>query len=85
MSEDAEDLAKTDRMAAGILRRMAENAPDDIAGQLQDNIKWIEEAGRNNLVVGSQARILYADAKGRSEIAIAFNEAVRSGELKSLW
>ena len=62
-------------------RLIAATAPEEIAGQMRDNIHWIEEAGRNHLVVGSQARILYADCEGRSKIALAFNEAIRSGRL----
>ena len=61
---------------------MAE-APDEIKGQLADNIHWIKEAGRNRLVVGSQARILYADAEGRAKIALAFNDAIASGEISA--
>ena len=57
-------------------------APDEIKGQMEDNIHWIKEAGRNNLVVGSQARILYADSEGRTKIALAFNEAIRKGEIR---
>jgi urocanate hydratase len=56
-------------------------APEEIQGQMMDNIRWIEEAGKNNLVVGSQARILYADCEGRTKIALAFNEAIRNGEI----
>ncbi|MEE9371614.1 MAG: urocanate hydratase [Saprospiraceae bacterium] len=76
-----EDLAKTDKMAAEILKVIKENAPQEIIQQLEDNIKWIEEASDNNLVVGSQARILYADAEGRIKIATAFNKAVKLGEI----
>ncbi len=81
MSENPEDLAKTDKIATKVLREIATTAPADIQGQLQDNIHWIEEAGRNNLVVGSQARILYANCEGRTKIALAFNEAIRKGEI----
>ncbi len=80
-SEDPNDLAVSDRLAANILEDMMRTAPDDISGQLADNLHWIREAGRNNLVVGSQARILYADAEGRTKIALAFNEAIRRGEI----
>jgi len=76
-----EDLQTTDRLAADVLDDMLQKAPADIHGQLADNLHWIREAGRNHLVVGSQARILYADAEGRTRIALAFNEAVRSGLL----
>ena len=77
----AEDLAVTDRLAAEVLDDMLKNAPDDIKGQLADNLHWIREAGKNHLVVGSQARILYADAEGRTKIALAFNDAIRRGEI----
>ena len=70
-------------MAAEALERLRITATDDIKGQLDDNIHWIREAGRNHLVVGSQARILYADAQGRRDIALAFNEAIRDGRLKA--
>ena len=63
------DLAKTDEIAAAVLEEIMQDAPDEIKGQMADNIHWIREASRNNLVVGSQARILYADAEGRSKIA----------------
>ncbi len=81
MSEDPGDLAKTDEIAARVLREIMEEAPEEIQGQMMDNIRWIEEAGRNNLVVGSQARILYADCEGRTKIALAFNEAIRMGDI----
>ena len=76
-----EDLAVTDRLAAEVLADMLTTSPADIKPQLADNLHWIREAGRNNLVVGSQARILYADAEGRTRIALAFNEAIRRGEI----
>jgi urocanate hydratase len=72
-----EDLAYTDHLAANVLTEMARTAPEDISQQMLDNIKWIKEAEKNRLVVGSQARILYADASGRMEIAKAFNQAIR--------
>ena len=78
-----EDLAVTDRLAAEVLEDIRRTAPDDIIGQLDDNIHWIREAGRNHLVVGSQARILYADAEGRTRIALAFNDAIARGELSA--
>ena len=81
MSERPEDLAKSDEIAVNILKKELETAPEEIQGQLNDNIHWIEEAGRNHLVVGSQARILYADCEGRTKIALAFNEAIRKGEI----
>ena len=81
MSEKPEDLAKTDEIAVRVLSGIAATAPEEIAGQMRDNIHWIEEAGKNHLVVGSQARILYADCEGRTKIALAFNEAIRKGEI----
>ena len=82
MSQDPEDLRTTDALAVKAMKEVAEYAPDEIKGQMEDNIHWIEEAGRNNLVVGSQARILYADCEGRTRIALAFNQAIASGQLK---
>lgn len=81
MSQDAKDLAKSDEIAARVLKEIYDTAPEEIRPQMMDNIRWIEEAGRNKLVVGSQARILYADCEGRSKIALAFNEAIRKGEI----
>jgi len=78
-----EDLATTDLIATEVLQNIALTAPAEIAAQLQDNIHWIKEAGRNKLVVGSQARILYADAEGRLKIAEAFNQAVLSGKISA--
>ena len=83
MSEDPEDLAKSDAIAAKVLREIVKDAPEEIQGQMMDNIHWIEEAQKNNLVVGSQARILYADCEGRTKIALAFNEAIRNGEISA--
>lgn len=80
-SGSADDLATTDRIATEVLEDILKTAPDDIRHQLEDNIHWIKEAGRNHLVVGSQARILYADAEGRTKIALAFNEAIKRGEI----
>ena len=82
LSEDPADLKLTDKLAVEVLGRIAAEAPAEIAGQMRDNIHWIEEAGRNRLVVGSQAHILYADCQGRTEIALAFNEAIKAGRLK---
>ena len=82
-SGDPQDLATTDRLAAEVLEEIRQHATDDIKGQLDDNIHWIKEAGKNKLVVGSQARILYADSEGRTKIALAFNDAIRRGELKA--
>lgn len=78
-----EDLAITDRLAAEVLEEIMKTAPKEIQGQMADNIHWIREAGRNKLVVGSQARILYADCEGRTKIALAFNDAIRRGELSA--
>ena len=80
-SGDEKDLATSDRLAAEVLDTMLKTAPQDIHGQLADNLHWIREAGKNKLVVGSQARILYADAEGRTKIALAFNDAIRRGEI----
>lgn len=80
-SAKTEDLAKTDAIAAKVLREIRENAPTEIQQQLADNISWIEAADSNNMVVGSQARILYADAEGRIKIAEAFNKAIANGEI----
>lgn len=77
----ASDLEMTDRLAAEVLEEIMQTAPDEIKPQMADNIHWIREAGRNHLVVGSQARILYADAEGRSRIAQAFNQAIADGRI----
>ena len=76
-----EDLDKTDAIAAEVLKRLMLEAPEEIQQQMQDNISWILDAKQNKLVVGSQARILYADAEGRAEIAAAFNAAIARGEI----
>ena len=78
-----EDLEMTDSLAAGVLEDMCRTAPGSIRGQLEDNLHWIREAGRNRLVVGSQARILYADCEGRTKIALAFNEAIADGRISA--
>ena len=78
-----EDLAVSDRLAAEVLEQMVEEAPAEIRGQLEDNLHWIRQAKENRLVVGSQARILYADAEGRTRIALAFNEAIKRGEISA--
>ncbi len=80
-SGDSEDLRTTDAIALEVMKKIKVEAPDEIQQQMQDNITWIAEAEQNKLVVGSQARILYADAQGRKEIALAFNEAVSKGEI----
>jgi urocanate hydratase len=83
-SGNPSDLETTDRIAAKVLTELAKTAPAEIKQQLEDNIHWITEAGKNNLVVGSQARILYADCEGRTQIALAFNEAIKNGEISAL-
>lgn len=83
MSEDPEDLRKSDEIAARVLKEIRDAAPAEIQGQMDDNIHWIEQAGENRLVVGSQARILYADCEGRTKIALAFNEAIRTGYISA--
>lgn len=80
-SGDPEDLRKTDAIALQIMKEIKAKAPEEIRQQMQDNIKWITEAEQNKLVVGSQARILYADAEGRAKIAEAFNQAIRTGAI----
>jgi urocanate hydratase len=82
-SADAGDLRKSDQIAARVLKEIIQTAPASIQQQLQDNITWIEEAEKNKLVVGSQARILYADVEGRAKIAQAFNDAINSGEISA--
>ena len=77
-----EDLEVTDNLAMQVLEDIAKDAPAEISQQMRDNIRWISEAKKNKLVVGSQARILYADAEGRIKIAKAFNDAIRDGRLK---
>ena len=82
-SGDPKDLAISDRIAAEVLERILQTAPADIQSQLNDNLHWIKEAGKNNLVVGSQARILYLDSMGRIEVANALNEAIKRGEISA--
>ncbi|OFY41741.1 MAG: urocanate hydratase [Bacteroidetes bacterium GWF2_40_14] len=82
-SSDPKDLATTDSIAVEVLEDIMKSAPDEIVTQLADNIHWIKEAGTNKLVVGSQARILYADAEGRIKIALAMNNAVREGRVSA--
>ena len=82
-SNDPKDLQITDRIAGEVLEEMAKTAPKEIKQQIEDNLRWIEAAEENKLVVGSQARILYADAEGRMRIAKAFNDAIKSGELSA--
>ncbi|MFT7330160.1 MAG: urocanate hydratase [Roseivirga sp.] len=76
-----EDLDTTDQIAAEVLQEIMEKSPEEIQLQMQDNITWIKDAKKNKMVVGSQARILYADAEGRSKIAEAFNNAIASGKI----
>ena len=78
-----EDLQKTDAIALRVMEEIKATAPEEIQQQMQDNITWIREAEQNKLVVGSQARILYADAEGRAKIAEAFNQAIKTGELSA--
>lgn len=82
-SGDPKDLAKTDELAAKVLEELAAQAPKEIQQQMHDNIRWIKAAAENHLVVGSQARILYADAEGRIKIAEAFNKAIEWGEISA--
>jgi len=82
-SNDPKDLAATDRIAAEVIKSLMDDSPEDIRAQMADNLHWIQEAGKNNLVVGSQARILYADAAGRIRIAEAFNRAIAAGSIKA--
>ena len=78
-----EDLAVTDRIATEVQEEILRTAPAEIANQIKDNIHWVREANKNRLVVGSQARILYADSEGRTRIAEAFNNAIKSGEISA--
>jgi urocanate hydratase len=82
-SGDPEDLKTTDKIAMDVLKKLAERAPGEIIQQMKDNIQWINGAQENNLVVGSQARILYADAEGRIKIAEAFNKAIADGKINA--
>ena len=82
-SGDPKDLAKTDELAAKVLEELAAQSPKEIQQQMHDNIRWIKAAAENHLVVGSQARILYADAEGRIKIAEAFNKAIEWGEISA--
>jgi urocanate hydratase len=81
-SGDPSDLDLTDQIAMDVLEKLSLESPPEIMQQMHDNIRWIREAKQNKLVVGSQARILYADCDGRTQIAAAFNEAIRLGKLK---
>lgn len=79
-----EDLAKTDAIACSVLEELMKHSPEEIQQQMADNIQWIKGAQENKLVVGSQARILYADAEGRAKIAEAFNQAIAKGEIDTV-
>lgn len=81
MSSKKKDLEKTDKIAAKVLRKMLQSSPEEIHPQLNDNIKWIEQAHINLPIVGTKSRILYADAEGRVAIALAFNKAIKKGKL----
>ena len=82
-SGNPQDLEKTDAIALRVMKEIKDSAPSEIQQQMQDNIRWIEEAGQNKLVVGSQARILYSDAEGRTKMALAFNEAISKEEISA--
>ena len=82
-SGKTDDLRKSDQLALQVMKEIKAQSPPEIQQQMQDNIRWIEEAEKNRLVVGSQARILYADAEGRSKIAEAFNQAIKSGDISA--
>ncbi|MBU4486709.1 MAG: urocanate hydratase [Candidatus Delongbacteria bacterium] len=82
-SSDPKDLEKTDMIAMKVLKKIAKSSPVEIIQQMQDNIQWIKGAQKNKLVVGSQARILYADAEGRIKIAKAFNDAIKKNEISA--
>ncbi len=83
-SGNPEDLAKTDAIACQVLEEIKQHSPEEIQQQMSDNIQWIKGAQDNQLVVGSQARILYADAEGRMKIAEAFNQAIANGEIDTV-
>ena len=82
-SANPKDLVKTDKIACEVLEEIMQHSPVEIQQQMADNIKWIKSAQENKLVVGSQARILYADAEGRIKIALAFNEAIKAGKISA--
>ncbi len=82
-SDDPKDLEITDQIAMDVLSEIAKTSPDEISQQMRDNIQWIKEAQKNKLVVGSQARILYADCEGRTKIATAFNKAIKDGVISA--
>lgn len=80
---DPKDLEKSDQIAIDILEKISETSPVEIALQMKDNVLWIKEAGKNKMVVGSQARILYADCEGRTKIAAAFNKAIKDKQISA--
>ena len=82
-SGDINDLNKSDEIACEVLERLIKSAPEEVQQQMKDNIKWIKGAQENKLVVGSKARILYADSEGRIEIAKAFNNAIKNKEISA--
>ena len=82
-SNDPKDLALSDQIATKVLEQLMKESPEEIQQQMADNILWIKEAGKNKMVVGSQARILYADAEGRTRIAAAFNKAIEEGHISA--
>ncbi len=82
-SGNSEDLDATDHIAMEVLEEIAKTSPNEIQQQMRDNITWIKGAKANNLVVGSQARILYADCEGRTKIAAAFNKAIKEGKISA--
>ncbi len=82
-SGNPKDLHETDLIAAEVLKEMSKDAPEEIKQQMLDNLRWIESAEENKLVVGSQARILYSDEEGRKRIALAFNDAIKSGRVSA--
>jgi len=82
-SGEAADLAQTDKLAGDVIEKLAAEAPDEIRAQYLDNLRWIRQAGDNQMIVGSQARILYSDAEGRRAIATAFNDAIAKGEISA--
>jgi urocanate hydratase len=82
-SSKPEDLHTTDQIALEVMEEVLATAPPEITPQMKDNILWIKEAGKNRLVVGSQARILYADAEGRTKIALSMNRAIREGRISA--
>ena len=81
-SRDVADLTKTDEIAADVLERALPNLPKELKGNYEDNLRWIKHAEENDLVVGSKARILYADSDARVNMALGFNKAIREKKIK---